>query len=146
MSRMNNQQVGGSHYRGHTDYQHWDWAIESCIGILEYGASRYVIRIKKDPIEDLKKAAHFIEKIQYEHSRGNYISTFAIMIRRGGEEFAKHRVSSAYQKLMRAYYPDDPTNWRPTWCALLSQWTKPQHLLALHEELLANIRAGSIIT
>ena len=62
---VNRKQIGGVHY-GLTEYQHWDWAIDCRIGILEYGATRYVCRIKY-PEQDYQKAIHFIEKIMSEY-------------------------------------------------------------------------------
>lgn len=144
MTQVNNKQVGGSHYQGHTDYQHWDWAIDCCLGCLEYGASRYVIRDKVNPVEDWKKAAHFIEKIMQSVVEGRYHSTYVSMAHAAGGAAAHQRVEIASKKLWKAYFPEDPNNWRLTWCVLLAQWQTLDHLKALHEELQANIRVGSL--
>ena len=65
------EQVGGDHYK--SDYQHWDWAVDVGLGPLEYGATRYICRHwKKDGIEDLKKAKHFVIKLRELQKSGNY--------------------------------------------------------------------------
>lgn len=65
------EQVGGDHYK--SDYQHWDWAVDVGLGPLEYGATRYICRHwKKNGVEDLRKAQHFIEKIMELERGGNY--------------------------------------------------------------------------
>jgi len=62
------EQVGGDHYK--SEYQHWDWAIDVGLGPLEYGATRYICRHwKKDGVEDLKKAKHFLWKLKNKGSR-----------------------------------------------------------------------------
>lgn len=58
----NSYQVGGTHYGG-DDYQHWDWACEIHLPYLHGCASKYVARYrKKNGAEDLRKAAHYIDK------------------------------------------------------------------------------------
>lgn len=58
----NEQQIGGQHYS--SEYQHWDWAIDCKLGYLEGAATKYIARWrKKNGIEDLKKARHYIQKL-----------------------------------------------------------------------------------
>ncbi len=65
------EQVGGDHYK--SEYQHWDWAVDVGLGPLEYGATRYICRHwKKNGVEDLQKAQHFIEKIMELERDDNY--------------------------------------------------------------------------
>ena len=65
------EQVSGNHYK--SDYQHWDWAIDMGIGPLEYSATKYICRHwKKNGVEDLKKAIHFIEKLIEVNDAGKY--------------------------------------------------------------------------
>lgn len=65
------EQVGGDHYK--SDYQHWDWAVDMGLGPLEYGATRYICRHwKKNGVEDLRKAQHFVEKLMELEREGNY--------------------------------------------------------------------------
>ncbi len=65
------EQVGGDHYK--SNYQHWDWAVDVGLGPLEYGATRYICRHwKKDGVEDLKKAKHFVEKLMELNQAGCY--------------------------------------------------------------------------
>ena len=69
-SETNKTQVGGSHYRTRTDMQHWDLMAAHGVGYLEGQASRYVFRWrKKNGIEDLQKARHFLLKIIEVHLR-----------------------------------------------------------------------------
>lgn len=63
---VNDKQVGGTHYK-HQSYQHWDFAVDMAgnDAYLKGCASKYVIRYKdKNGIEDLRKALHYIDKIE----------------------------------------------------------------------------------
>lgn len=61
-TQANDRQVGGSHYR--SAYQHWDFVEECGLGYLEGCATKYVSRWRgKNGLEDLKKAAHYLEKL-----------------------------------------------------------------------------------
>lgn len=61
-SNANNVQYGGTHYK--STYQHWDLVADIGLDYFSGAASKYVSRWrKKGGIEDLKKAAHFIEKL-----------------------------------------------------------------------------------
>lgn len=58
----NQMQVGGDHYSA--DYQHWDWVADAQVGYFEANATKYLSRWwKKNGVEDLKKAYHYIMKI-----------------------------------------------------------------------------------
>lgn len=62
MSKANEQQVGGQHYR--TAIQHWDYVLANDLGYFEAQITKYVTRWrKKNGLEDLKKARHFLEKL-----------------------------------------------------------------------------------
>jgi len=57
----NDRQEGGNHYR--TPIQHWDFAWANHLGYFEGQITKYVTRWnKKNGIEDLKKARHFLDK------------------------------------------------------------------------------------
>lgn len=61
MSKANQQQVGGLHYR--TPMQHWDWVVANDLNYFEGQITKYVARArKKNGVEDLLKAKHFLEK------------------------------------------------------------------------------------
>lgn len=66
MSDVNKGQVGGTHYKA--DFMHWDW-VEAChLGYMEGQITRYVIRwYKKDGIQDLQKALHYVDKLLEMH-------------------------------------------------------------------------------
>ena len=72
MSNPNERQVAGNHYAG--VYQHWDYvrrALEN--RYLEGCASKYVARCrKKNGIQDLEKAIHYLEKIKFLFTSGVY--------------------------------------------------------------------------
>lgn len=58
----NSRQVGGSHYA--SAYQHWDFAAAANLGYFEGVITKYLSRFdKKNGEEDLKKAAHYVEKL-----------------------------------------------------------------------------------
>lgn len=57
----NEYQIGGNHYAG--DYQHWDFVVDCQLNYLLGCATKYIIRWKKkNGIEDLRKAVHYISK------------------------------------------------------------------------------------
>jgi hypothetical protein len=58
----NDTQVGGSHYK--TKYEHWDFVLDTGMGYLQGCATKYVARArKKNGLEDLNKALHYIDKL-----------------------------------------------------------------------------------
>lgn len=58
----NDTQVGGSHYKS-SPIQHWDFAAANDYDYFQGQITKYVDRWKrKNGIEDLKKAAHFLQK------------------------------------------------------------------------------------
>lgn len=60
-SKANQTQVGGAHY--HSAYQHWDFVREAELDYLQGCATKYVARWrKKNGLEDLHKARHYLEK------------------------------------------------------------------------------------
>jgi hypothetical protein len=59
----NERQVGGSHYQKHGMLQHWDIVHKFKLDYFQGQITKYVMRWKdKNGIQDLKKAAHFLEK------------------------------------------------------------------------------------
>lgn len=64
--QANENQIGGSHYK--STYQHWDWVTEAEMPYLIAQITRYVSRWrKKNGIEDLEKAAHYMQKLNEVH-------------------------------------------------------------------------------
>lgn len=65
MTNANLYQLGGSHYKG-SDYEPWDFIVNCWLGFLEGNVVRYMARWDKkgDPDLDLRKARHYIEKLQ----------------------------------------------------------------------------------
>ncbi len=60
-SNANSRQVGGQHYQ--SEVQHWDYVAASGLDYFQGQITKYVYRWrKKNGIEDLKKAMHFLEK------------------------------------------------------------------------------------
>jgi len=58
----NARQVGGTHYRA--PIQHWDFVLANDIPYMEAQIIKYVMRWrKKNGIQDLEKARHFLEKL-----------------------------------------------------------------------------------
>jgi len=58
-------QVGGAHYKDvPTELQHWNYVIAHNLGYFEGQITKYVTRWrKKNGLEDLKKARHFLDKL-----------------------------------------------------------------------------------
>jgi Protein of unknwon function (DUF3310) len=59
----NSRQEGGTHYKS-LKIQPWDYIASNEIGYFEGTAIKYLTRWKdKGGIQDLRKAAHFIQKL-----------------------------------------------------------------------------------
>jgi hypothetical protein len=59
----NAKQVAGDHYKTKTGVQHWDIMSRHDVPYLIGNATKYLTRFRrKNGIEDLKKAQHYIEK------------------------------------------------------------------------------------
>lgn len=59
----NDKQVGGAHYSTDGGLQHWDMVNIFKLDYFQGQITKYVMRWnKKNGVEDLKKAAHFLEK------------------------------------------------------------------------------------
>ena len=57
----NAKQVGGEHYKN--TIQHWDWVASNDLDYFQGQITKYVARWRhKNGLEDLLKAAHFLEK------------------------------------------------------------------------------------
>lgn len=64
----NDRQVGGTHYAG--EYQHWDFAINVSMKYMEGNATKYITRWrKKNGLQDLQKALHYVEKMVESYPR-----------------------------------------------------------------------------
>ena len=62
MSKANEKQVAGQHYRA--KIQHWDFVVAAGLGYFEGQITKYVTRWrKKNGVQDLQKAEHFLEKL-----------------------------------------------------------------------------------
>lgn len=63
MSDANSRQVGGNHYKTGAE-EHWDLVARYGVGYLEGCATKYVSRWrKKNGVQDLEKAIHYVDKI-----------------------------------------------------------------------------------
>lgn len=59
----NDKQVGGGHYKTDSGLEHWDIVNIFKLDYFQGQITKYVMRWnKKNGVEDLKKAAHFLEK------------------------------------------------------------------------------------
>ncbi len=62
-SKANERQVGGDHYKNPGGIEHWDLVVAWDLDYFQAQITKYVARWKKKGgVEDLKKAAHFLEK------------------------------------------------------------------------------------
>lgn len=76
------RQVGGSHYDG--KIQPWDIIDEWQLDYYEGNALKYLLRDKKDRLEDLEKAKHYIEK-KIEMVKAEMLEGFAASPEADGE-------------------------------------------------------------
>ena len=77
MTKANDVQIGGDHYK--FPIQPWDYILANDIGYLEGTAIKYLTRWKrKNGVEDLKKAKHFIDKLieHYYSQEANQVIMF----------------------------------------------------------------------
>jgi hypothetical protein len=62
MEKANEYQIGGDHYRLQS-YQHWDMVYDTRLNYFLSCATKYLSRYhRKNGVEDLRKAKHFLEK------------------------------------------------------------------------------------
>jgi len=62
LSEANKRQIAGTHYN--KPIQHWDLVIANGIPYMEAQIIKYVMRHReKNGVQDLEKAAHFLEKL-----------------------------------------------------------------------------------
>jgi len=63
--KANDIQFGGDHYKNGGNLQHWDWIAQNFgAGYFVGCATKYVARHrKKNGMEDLNKAGHFVQKL-----------------------------------------------------------------------------------
>ncbi len=60
--KANDKQIAGKHYK--TSIECWDYIVANDIGYLDGNAIKYLTRWrKKNGIEDLRKAQHYLEKL-----------------------------------------------------------------------------------
>lgn len=77
----NDYQIGGDHYQG--DYQHWDFVCDLNLHYLLGCATKYVARWrKKNGLQDLRKAAHYIAKAEEQLHRIDYSNNNRLMLDR----------------------------------------------------------------
>jgi hypothetical protein len=61
--KANEYQISGNHYKA--AYEHWDVVLNTGMGYLEGCTTKYVVRWrKKGGIQDLKKALHYLNKLE----------------------------------------------------------------------------------
>lgn len=70
MSKANEKQIGGNHYK--SSIQHWDYVVANDLDYFQAQITKYVTRWKKKAgMADLEKALHFLEKyMEIEKSKG----------------------------------------------------------------------------
>jgi Protein of unknwon function (DUF3310) len=68
---MAGKQVGGDHYEKHS-IMPWDIIDEYSLNFYEGNIIKYILREKGSKLEDLKKAAHYLEKLISIHTKDGY--------------------------------------------------------------------------
>ncbi len=70
---VNEKQIGGNHYR--CKYQHWDFVTNNELHYLQGCATKYLARYrKKNGLQDLEKAVHYVEKLKEVYEKGMKIT------------------------------------------------------------------------
>lgn len=110
----NARQHGGDHYQG-SEYQHWDWVHDVKLGYLAGNATKYAFRWrKKNGIEDLEKAIHYIDKAQERGCAGSLA---------GGR-------SEKFWKFVRANSHLTMSDASALWYIMEGQWALARDILA----------------
>lgn len=80
-SGANSRQIGGSHYKTGGE-EHWDRVNRLQLDYFQGQITKYVERWKKkNGIEDLRKARHFLDKyIEIEERKGSVLSNQAVKV------------------------------------------------------------------
>ena len=74
----NNKQIGGTHYKNDgKGEEHWDRVERLNLNYFQACATKYIERcyLKDNTVQDLKKAAHFIQKLIEIEENYNFIQT-----------------------------------------------------------------------
>lgn len=78
MSKANNTQEGGDHYK--TSIEHWDYVVANDLDYFQAQICKYITRHKKkNQMKDLDKAEHFLKKYKELYATG------ALMYNQEGE-------------------------------------------------------------
>ena len=100
MSKANDRQVGGEHYK--SEYQHWDFADDVNMHHLEYIISKWVTRYQnKGGAEDLEKALHALEKLRdLRNAHREALEEFSALNRLHNDQFLAldHLLNGRYKK------------------------------------------------
>lgn len=126
MNDVNKYQIGGLHYK--TTIEHWDYVIANDLNYFEGQITKYVTRCrKKNGLEDLQKAKHFLEKYmdafkdianpqgslkRYEDTQPQYISDNVFLCEGGygnGNMLYTHRATK--MKLKASGLEDAHAKW-----------------------------------
>lgn len=110
MSANETPMVGGNHYRL-GGFDHWDLVAKTGMGYFDGNATKYVARwrYKNSPVDDLKKALHYHNKLIDELVAGNLAYANANAFMRPGdaisraEECARFCEANKLGDLERAY-------------------------------------------
>lgn len=101
MTKPNERQVAGKHYGG-GNYQHWDFVVDNDLNYFEGQITKYVMRCrKKNGLEDLEKAKHFLEKYIEQYSRLNRLPAEVVRVlprsqANMDQEYADQEAAKAY--------------------------------------------------
>lgn len=130
----NSTQVAGTHYA--SEYQHWDFVLNGLGGrYFEGQVTKYVFRWrKKNGIQDLEKALHFLAKMRQEFINGACIPLSVVweITGEGGDVprqallfCAKNNLGYSEQRVME----------------LMATWRKVEDLDAIRDHIRALILA-----
>lgn len=136
MSNANETQVGGDHYRQNGEkLQHWDLAVHFQWDPFQYQITKYVMRWKdkhpthEERLEDLQKAAHFLQK--YIEVAAQYDAKDAPPIRARDEgELAKRHSNDDWQ--VEGYFGDLTQHYRCRHCREIVRAHSLEEATALH--------------
>ena len=101
--KANDKQVAGTHYQN--TIQHWDWVASNDLDYFQGQITKYVARWKKkNGIEDLEKAAHFLDKY-IELAKENKVADVTVNVT-GMTSVGSASISTAPLARWRVIYQD----------------------------------------
>lgn len=130
--QANERQVGGSHYG--SSIQHWDMVIANDLNYFEGQITKYVMRCrKKNGLQDLQKAMHFLEKyIEEWPNIAEKLPAAQIVVHDVDEEY-RQQVAAAASFENDGFFHDGTAGYQCIHCRLVTRAKSPLSAARKHQ-------------